>query len=139
MLIGMLNWIVTIGRLDVAYAVSSLSRFTSCPRKGHMERAINVFGYLKRYPNRRIVVDSSDPDIEGDLRVLDPDYTEVFKEFYPDACEDCGRKIPSPRINEMEITCFVDSDHGHDRVTRRSITGIVIFVGRTPVYFSSKR
>ena len=139
MLIGMLNWIVTIGRLDIAYAVSSLSRFTSCPRKGHLERAISVFGYLKRYPNRRIVVDSSDPEIEGDLRVLEPDYTEVFKEFCPDACEECDRKIPPARIDEMEITCFVDSDHGHDRVTRRSITGIVIFVGRTPVYFSSKR
>jgi hypothetical protein len=33
----------------------------------------------------------------------------------------------------------VDSDHAHDQATRKSITGIVIFVGRTPVFFFSKR
>ena len=38
MLIGMLNWIVCIGRMDVAFATSSLSRFTACPCKRHMER-----------------------------------------------------------------------------------------------------
>lgn len=37
MLIGMLNWVVTIGRIDIAYAVSSLSRFVAAPRKGHLE------------------------------------------------------------------------------------------------------
>ena len=37
MLIGMLNWIVTIGRLDVCHATSSLARFTACPRQGHLE------------------------------------------------------------------------------------------------------
>ena len=47
MLIRMLNWIVCIGRMDVAYATSSLSRFTACPRKGHMDRVLQVFGYLK--------------------------------------------------------------------------------------------
>ncbi len=40
----------------------------------------------------------------------------------------------------MEITVFVDSDHAHhDQATRRSISGIIIFVGRTPVFYSSKR
>ena len=34
MLLGMLNWVVTIGRFDVAHATLSLSRFSSCPRKG---------------------------------------------------------------------------------------------------------
>ena len=28
MLIGILNWVVTVGRLDVAYATMSLSRFS---------------------------------------------------------------------------------------------------------------
>ena len=51
MVIGMLNWIVCIGRMDVAFATSSLSRFTACPRKGHLDRAYRVFGYLKKYKN----------------------------------------------------------------------------------------
>jgi hypothetical protein len=63
MLIGMLNWIVTIGRLDVCHATSSLARFTACPRMGHLVRAKQVFGYLKKQPNRLIVVDSRDPSL----------------------------------------------------------------------------
>ena len=37
------------------------------------------------------------------------------------------------------ISIFVDSDHGHDKVTGRSITGIIAFIGCTPVYWCSKR
>eukprot|EP00957_Ditylum_brightwellii_P074131 5633170-Ditylum_brightwellii.AAC.1 len=39
MLIGMLNWIVILRRLDIAYTVSSLARFVACPRKGHSDKA----------------------------------------------------------------------------------------------------
>ena len=50
MLIGMLNWIACIGRMDVAFATTSLSRFTACPRQGHMDRVLRIFGikYRKR-------------------------------------------------------------------------------------------
>jgi hypothetical protein len=61
MLIGMLNWIVTIGELDLCHATLSLARFTACPRQGHLERAKQEFGYLKKRPNRQIVADSRDP------------------------------------------------------------------------------
>ena len=135
MLIGMLNWLVTIGRIDVAYATSSMSRFTACPRKGHLERVMKIYGYLKKYSNRRIVIDSSDPKIEGDAEAMDVDYTVVFKDQYPDAVEEIDEKVPEPRVDEMEIIAFVDSDHAHDKVTKRSITGSVIFVGKTPVQY----
>lgn len=65
MLMGMLNWVVTIGRLDVAHATMSLSRFAACPRKGNIERALRVFGYLKRSKNCRVVIDSRDPNFIG--------------------------------------------------------------------------
>lgn len=139
MLIGMLNWIVCLGRMDVAFATSSLSRFTACPRQGHLDRTLRVFGYLKKYRNRRIVVDSRDPIIKGGKDAMNIDYTKEFKEFYPDASEEVDAKIPEPRVDELAITAFVDSDHAHDKVTRRSMTGLLILVGRTPVYFMSKR
>ena len=34
-LIGSANWIITLGHFDIAFAVSTLSRFTMAPRKGH--------------------------------------------------------------------------------------------------------
>lgn len=51
LLIGMLNWIACLGRIDVAFAATSLSRFSACPRKGHLDCALRVFGYLKKYNN----------------------------------------------------------------------------------------
>jgi hypothetical protein len=48
MLMGMLVWVVTIGRIDAAHSTSSLSRFTACPCKGHELRALHVFGCLKK-------------------------------------------------------------------------------------------
>lgn len=39
----------------------------------------------------------------------------------------------------MSITAYVNSDHAHDKATRRSITGLIIIVGRTPVLYFSKR
>jgi hypothetical protein len=139
MLIGMLVWICCIGRVDVTFPVTSMSRFTACPRKGHLKRVLRIFGYLKKHKNRRIIVDSRDPIIEGGRDILDKDFTKIFADFYPDASEEIDRKIPEPLIDELEITAFVDSDHAHDKVTRRSISGLLVLVGRTPVFFMSKR
>jgi hypothetical protein len=51
MLIGMAQWACTIGWLDIAFAVSSLSHFSANPQIGHLELAVYPFGYLKKYPN----------------------------------------------------------------------------------------
>jgi hypothetical protein len=49
-LIGMAQWASTIGRLDIAFAVSSLSRFSAAPCAYHLALAIHLFGYLKKKP-----------------------------------------------------------------------------------------
>jgi hypothetical protein len=39
---------VSIGRLDIATAVMSLSSFRAMPRRGHLERAKRIYGYLRK-------------------------------------------------------------------------------------------
>lgn len=39
----------------------------------------------------------------------------------------------------MDITIFCDADHAHDLVTGKSVTGIIVFIGSTPVYWKSTR
>jgi hypothetical protein len=39
----------------------------------------------------------------------------------------------------LDMTIFVDSDHAHDLVMRHSLTGLLAFVGSTPVSWFSKR
>jgi hypothetical protein len=41
MLIGILVWLVVIGRINVAHATLSLSWFTACPRKGHLDQVLH--------------------------------------------------------------------------------------------------
>jgi hypothetical protein len=50
-LLGMLQWTVSIGRLDICYAVSLLSHFCSCPRQGHQERLIKM-GISEKIPKQ---------------------------------------------------------------------------------------
>jgi len=38
----------------------------------------------------------------------------------------------------VQINCFVDADHAGNRVTRRSQTGILVFLNRAPVLWYSK-
>jgi len=39
----------------------------------------------------------------------------------------------------VEITCFVDADHAGNLLTRRSQSGILIFVNKAPIIWYSKR
>jgi hypothetical protein len=98
-----------------------------------------VFGYLKKGANRRIPVDSWEPIYEGGQDALNMDYTKELGDQYPDDHEEIDTDTASPLVKEIVITVFVDSVHAHDQATRKSITGTVIFVGRAPVFYFSKR
>ena len=56
-----------------------------------------------------------------------------------DAIDELPHNVPEARGEEVDITAFVDADHAGNLVTRRSHTGILIFVNMAPVYWYSKR
>ncbi len=60
-------------------------------------------------------------------------------EFYPDAKEELPPDMPEPIGKPVRITVYVDADHAHDLVTRRSVTGIIVLVNSTPVRWVCKR
>ena len=53
-LIGMLQWIISIGRFDVQVAVMLLSSFQAAPRQGHMQCAQRIFGYIRKFPHAAV-------------------------------------------------------------------------------------
>ena len=138
-LIGILNWIMQIGRVDIAYATTSLARFVAAPRRNHMKHALYVFGYLKKHPNRRITVDSRNPIFDYGEELLKDDIRTKMQGQYPEALEEIDIDVPKPIMPEMSLMVMVDSDHAHDKVSRRSITGMVTFLGRTPIQGSARR
>lgn len=136
-LVGTAQWIVLLGRIDIAQATSSLSRFNAAPRKGHLNRAWRIFGYLKRHKHKAIRIDPRPPLIDHGL--VHTNNSPDFSAIYPDAGEEIDDHLPDPYGEELDITCLVDADHAHDAATRRSISGFLIFVGRTPVVWVSRR
>lgn len=137
MLIGMAQWACTIGRLDISFAVSSLSRFSANPRQGHLVLALHLFGYLKKYTSRSLVMNSFPLDVAEELQ--QESFHPDFLDDYPDATEEIGNNYPQPYGRSLQTSVFFDADHAHDHKTRRSISGLIIFVGSTPVSWSSKR
>jgi Reverse transcriptase (RNA-dependent DNA polymerase) len=135
-LIGSGNWLITLGRFDIQFAISTLSQYSMAPRAGHMNALHRVFGYLARYAEGMIPIDVADAPIRKEAVVTKG---QNWIEFYPDAEEDIPYDMLTPMGEEATMTVYVDADHARDQVTRRSVTGIMLLVNNTPLVWISKR
>ncbi len=133
-LIGVLRWAIELGRIDIAMETSMMSTHLALPREGHLQQVYHMFGYLKAKPKKTLAFDPSHPDID-ETRFQKCDWHD----FYRGAKELIPRDAPEPRGNVVSTHCFVDADHAGNRVTRRSQTGILIFVNRSCAIWYSKR
>ena len=82
-IIGSLNWMVTLGQIDIAYATNTLARFSMEPRIGHLKAAFRVLGYLQAPQSDSIPIDHR----PFDYSVLEQESNDLriyWKEFYPD-------------------------------------------------------
>jgi len=136
-LVGSANWLVTLGRFGIAYAVNAYSRFSMAPRQGHLKGMIRVFGYLKKFSKGTIIIDPNYPD-HAQFDVANYDH---LREFYPDVEEMISGEDERPQAKAppVRITVYQDDDHAHDILTPRSATGVLLLLNNTPVKWISKR
>jgi hypothetical protein len=135
-LIGILRWAVEIGRIDIYLETSLLSQYQANPRFGHLEAVYHIFAYLKKHPDMgRLAYDSHAPHIDESFFYANADWTD----FYGDVTEELPPNMPEPRGHSVTISAFVDANHAGNVVTRRSHTGIFIFVQNAPIIWFSKR
>jgi hypothetical protein len=132
--IGILRWMVELGRIDINGEVSMLSSHVAMPREGHMEALFHMYAYLKIKHNSRMAFDPTYPDIDLD-NFPDHDWTE----FYGDVQEPMPPMMPEPRGKEVDLRIFVDSDHAGDAKLRRSRTSFYIFLNMAPIVWYSKK
>ena len=64
-LIGQLQWLISLGYFDIAVHFMSLSRFRAQPRKGHLDRAKRIVGYLLFLPDGAIIFSTGEPDFSS--------------------------------------------------------------------------
>jgi hypothetical protein len=129
-----LRWMCELGRIDILVNVAMMSRFLAEPRRGHLEQVFHIFGYLKEFKKSAMVFDDTIPWFD-ESRFTKCDWTE----FYPGATEAIPTNVPEPLGKAVTMSCFVDADHAGCRVTRRSHSGVLIFLNRAPILWYSKR
>ena len=132
--IDILRWGVELGRIDVAFAAAMMAQYQAAPRHDHLMALGQIFAYLKRHARSRIVFDPTNPDMS------DKDFITVdWSEFYRDAEEAVPPNAPEPRGREVKLYAFADASHAANMVTRRSHSGYIIFMGRSPIIWFSKK
>jgi hypothetical protein len=133
-LIGVMRWMVELGRVDIATEVSLLSSHLAYPREGHLEAALHIMGYLRLRHNSRLIFDPSYPKIN---KKLFPKYD--WTEFYGDVEEAIPPDMPEPLGKDLDVRMMCDSDHAGEQRTRRSRTGFLIFCNMALIDWVSKR
>jgi hypothetical protein len=133
-LIGVLRWAVELGRIDIYTEVSLLSQHLALPRVGHLEAVYHVFAYLNKHEKSSIIFDPTDP-VPITPTAAKPDWSS----FYENLEEELPPRMPEPLGNSVNIHVFVDANHAGNVVTRRSHTGILVFVQNSPVLWVSRR
>ena len=134
-LIGQLQWLISLGRFDIAVHVMSLSRFRAQPRKGHLDRAKRIVGYLLFLPDGAIRFRTGEPDLSS-LKDQEYDWT---RSVYSGACEQIPHDIPKPLGKHGQTTHYVDANLHHDHATGKAVTAVLHFLNQTPIDAYSKR
>jgi len=132
-LIGILRWAVELGHIDIYIDVSLLSSHLAEPRLGHLEQTLHIFSYLKYHITSHLVFD---PIYVSWEKASFQEYN--WKEFYHDAKESVPPNAPEPRGHLVQMNAFVDANHAGNKVTRRSHTGIIIYLNCSPIQWYSK-
>ena len=134
-LIGQLQWLISLGRFDIAVHVMSLSRFRAQPRKGHLDRAKRIVGYLLFLPDGAIRFRTGEPDFSS-LKDQEYDWTRTV---YSGACEQIPHDIPKPLGKHVQTTHYVDANLHHDLATGKAVTAALHFLNQTPIDAYTKR
>ena len=110
-------------------------RFRTQPRKGHLDRAKRIVGYLLFLPDGAIRFRTGEPDFSS-LRDQEYDWT---RSVYPGACEQIPHDIPKPLGKHGQTTHYVDANPHHDLATGKGVTAVLHFLNQTPIDAFSKR
>jgi hypothetical protein len=83
---------------------------------------------------RRLILNHTMPEIDKSVF-----HHGDWKAFYSNVIKEDPPNMPVALGNPIQMSCFVDTDHAGNKVTRRSHTGVYILLNNTPVIAFSKQ
>ena len=138
-LIGILRWMVELGRIDICVEVSMMSSCLALPREGHPKQLFHMFSYLEKNHNSEMVFDQSVPDINHNEFPKQDWSNTVYSNERGELKEEVPSNFPPSYGKGFVMQVYVDSDHASDQVTRRSRTGFLVYLNNALIYWSSKK
>jgi hypothetical protein len=122
-IIGCCIWIIVLDRFDIVYATSAISRFNMLPREGHLKavKKLRESCPISRHFQR------------GELSLTPHTLTILCTLLKIITGEEIPKDLPPEKGPRFRMTVYVDADHAHDLVTRRSITGILVMLNNKPI------
>jgi hypothetical protein len=123
--LGELMYAFVVCRLDIGYAVTLLSRISSCPHREHYTALLKIAKYLRATKDWgliywRSIPNDAFPDVPLPEVPIDP-------------------SLPSfPEIPLDDLASFVDAAHAADPKTRRSVTGFTVMLAGAAIAFKTK-
>ena len=133
-LIGVLRWIVELGRVEILLEKLVTPAHLTLPHIGHLEQVIHMLGYLKLHLKRNISFDVAHPSID-ERRFKRYDWYD----FYCGAKEGIMLVCPEPLGNSIFTQCFVGTNLPGNLISRRSQTGVLISCNRAYIVCHRKR
>jgi len=130
-LIGILRWAIELGRVDILTEVSCLSQHLAEPREGHSVAVYKIFKYLNlclRKSKGRIVIFGKCKFMDN--AIFNDFDREEWKDFYHDAHEEMPMRMPESLGNPVQLLAYVDANHAGNMKTRRSHSGILIYMNQ---------
>jgi hypothetical protein len=88
--IGVLQWAIELGCIDITAEVSMLAAFTAAPRHGHLQALFHIFAYLSNHDRYKLVFD------DGYIKITD-EVEADWTSFYPEAKEHIPTNMPKAR------------------------------------------
>jgi hypothetical protein len=99
-----------------------------------MNRLKRIFGFLKQYKSCSIKFRTEEPDYSK-YKTEDRNWDYV----YGDIQEEIPNNMPKAKGKKVILTMFADANLYHDRITGRSVTGLIMMLNKTPIDWFSKK
>ena len=132
------NFLLARGRAPARILDNSHIPDRAAPRIEHMDRMKHLYGYAKHFQDGAIKVRTGIPD-DSELKGEEHDW---LNSIYENIDEELHQDIPTPLGQMVRISAIFDAIFDanlyHDLITERGMTGVLMFVIKTPVDWYSK-
>jgi Reverse transcriptase (RNA-dependent DNA polymerase) len=125
-LLGELVYAYVVCRLDIGFAITHLSKYSTRPAEVHFQALVEVGLYLRRTSTWGLMYWRQQPC----LSLPDVPFVPVEPSPEASAFPEC--------TDGQQLIAFADAAHGTDINTRRSVSGISCMMGGAAVVFKSK-